>query len=38
MRHRKEEDDLFRKFQRQREEEDKRIREEIRVSFHTILN
>jgi hypothetical protein len=32
MKHRKEEDDLYRKFARQREEEDKRIREEFRVS------
>lgn len=33
MRHRKEEDDLYRKFQRQREEEEKRIRDEIRVGI-----
>lgn len=33
MKHRKEEDDLYRKFARHREEEDKRIREEFRVSF-----
>lgn len=32
MKHRKEEDDLYRKFARQREEEDKRMREEFRVS------
>nr|XP_014285362.1 hillarin-like [Halyomorpha halys] len=31
MKHRKEEDDLYRKFIRQREEEDKRIKDEIRV-------
>ncbi|XP_014285362.2 hillarin-like, partial [Halyomorpha halys] len=30
MKHRKEEDDLYRKFIRQREEEDKRIKDEIR--------
>jgi len=32
MKHRKEEDDLYRKFARQREEEDKRMKEEFRVS------
>lgn len=32
MKHRKEEDDLYRKFARQREEEERRIKEEIRVS------
>ncbi|CAG9863840.1 unnamed protein product [Phyllotreta striolata] len=37
MRHRKEEDDLFRKFQRQREEEEKRIREEIRDEWEKEL-
>lgn len=37
MRHRKEEDDLYRKFQRQREEEEKRIRDEIRVSIDKYL-
>lgn len=37
MRHRKEEDDLYRKFQRQREEEEKRIRDEIRVSFYALF-
>lgn len=37
MIHRKEEDDLYRKFQRQREEEEKRIRDEIRVSSFFIL-
>lgn len=31
MKHRKEEDDLYRKFAKQREEQDKRIKEEIRV-------
>lgn len=35
MKHRKEEDDLYRKFARQREEEERRIRDEIRVSFTT---
>lgn len=34
MKHRKEEDDLYRKFARQREEEERRIRDEIRVSFN----
>lgn len=34
MKHRKEEDDLYRKFARQREEEDRRMRDEIRVSSH----
>lgn len=38
MKHRKEEDDLYRKFARHREEEDKRIREEFRVSFAHISN
>ncbi|CAH1101624.1 unnamed protein product [Psylliodes chrysocephalus] len=37
MRHRKEEDDLFRKFQRQREEEDKRIRDEFRDEWEKEL-
>lgn len=32
MKHRKEEDDLYRKFAHHREEEDRRIREEFRVS------
>lgn len=32
MKHRKEEDDLYNKFARQREEEERRIRDEIRVS------
>jgi hypothetical protein len=36
MKHRKEEDDLYRKFARQREEEDKRMREEFRVSAAAI--
>lgn len=31
MKHRKEEDDLYRKFAHHREEEDRRIREEFRV-------
>lgn len=31
MKHRKEEDDLYMKFARQREEEERRIRDEIRV-------
>lgn len=31
MKHRREEDDLYRKFAKQREEQDKRIKEEIRV-------
>ncbi|CAH0394105.1 unnamed protein product [Bemisia tabaci] len=35
MKHRKEEDDLYRKFAKQREEEDKRMKEEFRV--RTIL-
>lgn len=35
MKHRKEEDDLYRKFARQREEEDRRMRDEIRVSYIT---
>jgi len=33
MKHRKEEDDLYRKFARQREEEDKRMKDEIKASF-----
>lgn len=33
MKHRKEEDDLYRKFARAREEEDKRIKDEIRVGY-----
>lgn len=33
MKHRKEEDDLYRKFARAREEEERRIKEEIRVSY-----
>ncbi|KAJ8924101.1 hypothetical protein NQ315_006883 [Exocentrus adspersus] len=37
MRHRKEEDDLYRKFQRQREEEEKRIRDEIRDEWEKEL-
>lgn len=32
MKHRKEEDDLYRKFAHHREEEDRRIREEFRVN------
>lgn len=31
MKHRREEDDLYRKFAKHREEQDKRIKEEIRV-------
>ena len=34
MKHRKEEDDLYRKFAHHREEEDRRIREEFRVRVH----
>lgn len=34
MKHRKEEDDLYRKFARAREEEDKRMKEEFRVSMN----
>lgn len=37
MKHRKEEDDLYRKFARQREEEDKRMKEEFRVSMNVIF-
>ena len=39
MKHRKEEDDLYRKFAHHREEEDRRIREEFRVitSLYTSL-
>ncbi|XP_049963095.1 hillarin [Schistocerca serialis cubense] len=37
MKHRKEEDDLYRKFARQREEEDKRIREEFRDEWEKEL-
>lgn len=33
MKHRKEEDDLYRKFAKQREEEERRMRDEIRVRF-----
>lgn len=33
MKHRKEEDDLYRKFARQREEEEFKFKEEFRVSF-----
>lgn len=33
MKHRKEEDDLYRKFARHREEEERRMRDEIRVSY-----
>ena len=33
MKHRREEDDLYRKFAEQREEQDERIKEEIRVSI-----
>lgn len=33
MKHRKEEDDLYRKFARQREEEEYKFKEEFRVSF-----
>lgn len=40
MKHRQEEDDLYRKFARQRDEEDKRIRDEIQVIqiFNLIRN
>lgn len=38
MKHRKEEDDLYRKFARQREEEDKRMKEEFRVSMKVIVS
>lgn len=37
MKHRKEEDDLYRKFAHHREEEDRRIREEFRVRMNQIL-
>ncbi|XP_069681616.1 hillarin [Periplaneta americana] len=37
MKHRKEEDDLYRKFARQREEEDKRMREEFRDEWEKEL-
>ncbi|XP_014284200.1 hillarin [Halyomorpha halys] len=37
MKHRKEEDDLYRKFIRQREEEDKRIKDEIRDEWEKEL-
>jgi hypothetical protein len=33
MKHRKEEDELYRKFARARDEEDKRMTNEIRASF-----
>jgi len=33
MKHRKEEDDLYRKFARQREEEEFKFKEEFRVSY-----
>lgn len=33
MKHRQEEDDLYRKFSKHREEENRRIREEIQVSY-----
>lgn len=33
MKHRKEEDDLYRKFASKREEEERRIRDEFRVSW-----
>lgn len=36
MKHRKEEDDLYRKFQRQREEEESKFKEEFRVRFLVI--
>ncbi len=38
MKHRREEDDLYKKFAKQREEQDKRIKEEIRVSTEIILS
>lgn len=37
MKHRKEEDDLYRKFAHHREEEDRRIREEFRVRIYLFL-
>ncbi|XP_065344135.1 hillarin [Cloeon dipterum] len=37
MKHRKEEDDLYRKFARQREEEDKRMKDEIREEWEKEL-
>ena len=36
MKHRKEEDDLYRKFARQREEEEFKFKEEFRVSRHKL--
>lgn len=36
MKHRKEEDDLYRKFAHHREEEDRRIREEFRVRIFVL--
>lgn len=38
MKHRKEEDDLYRKFAHHREEEDRRIREEFRVRIFVSYN
>ena len=38
MKHRKEEDDLYRKFAHHREEEDRRIREEFRVRINSNRN
>ena len=37
MKHRKEEDDLYRKFARQREQEEMRMKEEFRVSSFTSI-
>lgn len=37
MKHRKEEDDLYRKFARQREEEEFKFKEEFRVSFQLLI-
>lgn len=33
MKHRKEEDELYRKFAKKREEEDRRVQDEIQVGF-----
>lgn len=36
MKHRQEEDDLYRKFSKHREEENRRIREEIQVIYYCV--
>lgn len=37
MKHRQEEDDLYRKFSKHREEENRRIRDEIQVGFKLFM-